>query len=60
MDRLFRPSRPRALSLTGPPWCNLRHRVIFCTSRRSASSRTGGDATAHIIIETPGSDSLAR
>ena len=36
------------------------HRVIFCTSRRSASSRTGGDATAHIIIETPGSDSLAR
>ena len=33
-----------------------RRRAISCTSRRSASSRTGIDDTACIGIETPGSD----
>ena len=37
-----------------------RHRAISCTSRRSASSRTGIDDTACIGIETPGSDPPAR
>ena len=37
-----------------------RRRAISCTSRRSASSRTGIDDTACIGIETPGSDPSAR
>ena len=36
-----------------------RRRAISCTSRRSASSRTGIDDTACIGIETPGSDPSA-
>ena len=37
-----------------------RRRAVSCTSRRSASSRTGIDDTACIGIETPGSDPPAR
>ena len=37
-----------------------RRRAVSCTSRPSASFRTGIDGTACIGIETPGSDPLAR
>ena len=47
-------------SLIITPEVCARRRAASCTSRRSASPRTGIDDTAYIGIETPGSDPPAR
>ena len=55
----LRQQNRRRISTSHTQVC-ARRRAVSRTRRRSASSRTGNDATAYTYVELPGSDSSAR